>query len=566
MYIACVSCAIMWWAQFWSKAVENRRFKIRKPRGTRPKTGLPAFVLEQDNWNDYSFRTQYHLSYFSLNDSGSIEETLLGAVKILRHGQTAEDGLLLNADFDTLDEAFCSVGQSLDYYERINALGKKLKAEVLSALRDVVHSQALVAQFDHEEGWSTSLFRGHDDDGASFMRLARGLMTGEYTKTPDEDMSFSFAMPTWQSPVEFAFDAPKDDPWSSPILPERIAVLVGRNGSGKSTLLARLARVAFGTLDERAKAPLADLGQLEPAGVGFPRIITVAFSPFDSFKLPGSDSRNRRQVLKDLERGEGRFSFIGIRDVIGESTSRGTTSDRDSLEDEPLLGDRLGRTRLKSIEQLAAEFRLSLEKVHAKGRQHQLQKFANDLIAESALQDAHLLLQERSVDDARTAFLACSTGHKIALLIVTGLLANIEPYSLVLVDEPETHLHPPLLAALMHALRGILRESKAFAVVATHSPVVVQESLARHVRVVRREGNLTRVVPVTGETFGESIGLISAEVFGLQTDATDFHKILDRLVKRTPDLEELEQMFLDGAMSHQARAYVMSRLNNRSKS
>lgn len=113
----------------------------------------------------------------------------------------------------------------------------------------------------------------------------------------------------------------------------------------------------------------------------------------------------------------------------------------------------------------------------------------------------------------------------------------------------------------MHALRKILRKHEAFAIVATHSPVVVQESLASHVRVVRREGDMTTVLPVTGETFGESIGLISAEVFGLQTDTTDFHKVLDRLVKRYSDLEEIESLFLNGTMSHQARAYVMSRLS-----
>ncbi len=83
----------------------------------------------------------------------------------------------------------------------------------------------------------------------------------------------------------------------------------------------------------------------------------------------------------------------------------------------------------------------------------------------------------------------------------------------------------------MHALRKILREHEAFAIVATHSPVVVQESLARHVSIVRREGDMNAIVPLTGETFGESIGLISAEVFDLQTDTTDFHNILDRLIQ-----------------------------------
>jgi ABC-type cobalamin/Fe3+-siderophores transport system ATPase subunit len=163
-------------------------------------------------------------------------------------------------------------------------------------------------------------------------------------------------------------------------------------------------------------------------------------------------------------------------------------------------------------------------------------------------------------EDARKLFLTSSTGHKIVLLIITGLLANIEPCSLVLVDEPETHLHPPLLAGLMHALRNILSEHEAFAVVATHSPVVVQESLARHVGVVRREGDMNAIIPLTGETFGESIGLISAEVFGLQTDVTDFHNILDRLVAKYSDLETIEELFLNGAMSNQARAYVMGRL------
>ncbi|MBW6100166.1 ATP-binding protein [Escherichia coli] len=50
---------------------------------------------------------------------------------------------------------------------------------------------------------------------------------------------------------------------------------------------------------------------------------------------------------------------------------------------------------------------------------------------------------------------------------------------LVLFDEPETHLHPPLLAVLMSALRIVLNEVDAFAIVATHSPVVVQETLSK---------------------------------------------------------------------------------------
>ncbi len=188
---------------------------------------------------------------------------------------------------------------------------------------------------------------------------------------PHKSMRFSFELAGWLSKAEFNFGAPESAEWvfnSTQILPQRIAVLVGRNGSGKSTLLARLARVAFGTLEERSKIPLSDLGVLEPEGVGFPRIITVTFSPFDSFKLPGSDNRNRLQIIKDLERGEGRFSFIGLRDLVAEWTSTETAENHRALDEEPLLTDRLGETRLKSIDQLADEFIQSLKKIRSKGQ------------------------------------------------------------------------------------------------------------------------------------------------------------------------------------------------------
>ena len=112
----------------------------------------------------------------------------------------------------------------------------------------------------------------------------------------------------------------------------------------------------------------------------------------------------------------------------------------------------MGETRLKSIDQLADEFIQLLKKIRSKGRQQLLEEIAFDLFAESGF-DRPQLMSDSAFEGSRKLFLTYSTGHKIALLIVTGLLANMEPYSLVLVDEPETHLHPPLLAALMHALR-----------------------------------------------------------------------------------------------------------------
>lgn len=539
------------------------QFKIKKPGGHRPKAEPPFFILEQDNWDDFGFRTLYHLYYCQKDRAGKIDETMIGPVKILRRGQTDADGIKVQEDFDALSDEFYSLGQSLDYYERLNQLGSSLRSKVLKALRDVIHTPKLVDMFRDESGWSISLTRGQKDYGARFMELARSLITGDYTTLASTDVELSFSVEGWNDEVQFHFKAPRvpaGPRFQGGILPESIAVLVGRNGSGKSTLLARLARVAFGTPTERLESPLKELGELKPEGIGFPRIITISFSPFDSFRLPGTDPRDRRQVIKDLGRGEGRFIFIGLRDILAEAAASqpkaGVSSRRKGSAD-----DHLDRTQLKPIERLADEFQSALKKINSQDRKTLLEKVWNELFKEPSFGGLNWSdVVGSSIGEAKRFFLSCSTGHKIVLLTTSSMVASIEMRSLVLIDEPETHLHPPLLAAFMRSMRMVLREYEALAIVATHSPVVVQESLADHVRLVRREANTVSISPVRAETFGESIGQITSEVFGLQSDATDFHSVLDTLVERVRNLDEIEDLFMSGAMSQQARAYVMSLL------
>ena len=121
------------------------------------------------------------------------------------------------------------------------------------------------------------------------------------------------------------------------------------------------------------------------------------------------------------------------------------------------------------------------------------------------------------------------------------------------------HLHPPLIAALMHAFRIVLEEKDALAIVATHSPIVLQETLAQHVRIVRRNGQNFEVLTPGIETFGENIGVLTYDTFGLTAASTDFHKILDRLIVSFSDINEINELFTP-RLSGQALAYVMAGL------
>ncbi|WP_338444703.1 AAA family ATPase [Pseudomonas sp. LTR0] len=530
------------------------KFLIKKQNGAWPKEGLPAFVLEQDRWDDYGFRTQYHLSYVTLDESGHRIVDHIGPVKILRIGQADNGKAQVNSSFDELDDDFCSVGQSLDYYQRLGQLPRLKRKQALTGLRDIVFEPELEEIFRNEKGWATSLFRDEKDD--KYLKIAYGLVTGDYTELPGEELAFSVKFDNWLNGLDFEFINRRPYRRGRSILPGRIAVLVGANGSGKSTVLARIARLAFATIAERKE--MKSLGALKPPGIGFPRIVTISFSAFDSFLLPGSNTRNRRKILDEMASGTGRFAYIGLRDLTAEGSriARGAESESSPFGD----ADRLGATRLKSIEKIAEEFYLYLSRITDPTKITILKCLLKVLLAGSAFDEfLDRDLSELDKETVLSVFLKCSTGHKIAALVVTSLIAVTVPSSLVLFDEPETHLHPPLLAALMYAIRAIMENNNSFCIIASHSPVVVQETLGADVSVLKRDGDWAFAEGVSGETFGESIGLITSEVFGLNPEATDYHRILDDLVDRMDDQEDLEGLFLQGQMSHQARSYSMSR-------
>ena len=533
------------------------------------------FALQQDDWNDFSFQTLYHLYY----DTPGEEATLIGGVKILRRGQTKADDLQIQKPFDVLGDDFCSVGTSLDYYQRLNTLPAEVRTTIVQALRDVALHPELREAYSQEPGWRVSLFRDNSD-WKRYLDDAHGLYFNNFTALVDVQEPFSFLPGPGSSEIEFEFSAEHPNLFLVPHrrigpnrrevkLPHRVIVLVGRNGSGKSTLLSRIAHVAFASPDQRSTPRIRRLGRFTPEAIGFMRIITMSYSAFDSFTIPGDREDTLSQATRDIEKGEGRFVYCGLRDIIAEARhdidqakERGAkTSDQTMLR----IEDRRTSTRLKSIDTLADEFAVLFERIRAAGKQALFSSALEPLLHDPSFAElGGEGLDDALAEDARGMFLAWSTGHKIALHVVASLVAHTAPRTLVLFDEPEMHLHPPLAAALMHSVRLILEESNAVCIVATHSPVMLQETMARHVRIVQRVGEHLQVKPPRMETFGENIGILTYDTFGLTASSSDFHQALDLLVDGLGSVEEIDAIFSPG-LSGQARAYVLARLAAREK-
>jgi hypothetical protein len=331
------------------------------------------FALKQDNWNDFGFQTLYQLYY---NTPGE-DATLIGGVKILKKDQTDHDGLQITEPFDAMGTEFCSVGTSLDYYQRLNSLPSGTRARLVEALRDVAVNPGLREEFTAEPGWETSLFR-YNSDWRRFLDDAYALYSNNFAAFVDSQEALSFYPGAGSTPIELNFTVDHPSLLFAPrhrvgpgrtrvLLPERVIVLVGRNGSGKSTLLSRIAHVAFAAPEQRSSPAVRRLGQFTPEAIGFMRIITVSYSAFDSFTIPGDREDSLSQTARDIEKGEGRFVFCGLRDIVAEARhdidqAKGFQS---PMSDEMLrIEDRRTSTRLKSIDQLADEFAKLIARIH----------------------------------------------------------------------------------------------------------------------------------------------------------------------------------------------------------
>jgi predicted ATPase len=528
-----------------------------------------TFSLQQDNWNDFSFQTLYHLYYRRTENPEDIE--LIGPVKILKRGHTRVDGIQLRAPFEALGDAFCSVGVSLDYYKHLNEIDPAQRTYILDALRDVVAHPELQPQFNAEEGWTVSLFR--DTDSAEFLAEARAVLLDNYTDLAELTSNLRFDGAGWADPLALDFQAPEPE-WyfggyrrigpsrRRVLLPRRIIVLIGRNGSGKTTLLSRIARVAYASPADRARSETATIGAFDPPSIGFLKIVAVSYSAFDSFIVPGVFEGELRRLASDVQAGGGRYVFAGLRDIAAEASdvvnANETAPPADPNNPQRITSDRQQTTHLKTLDQMADEFVQLVDQIRSSNGDALFACAMEPILADPSFVD----LNSISIDDLlgadpKAAFLGWSTGHKIVLHVVASLVAHIVPRTLVLYDEPETHLHPPLIAALMKAIRIVLEERNAFAIVATHSPVVIQETLARHVRVVRRVGDSFRIHAPSGETFGENAGVLTYDAFGLTASAADYQEVLDLLIAQLPDIAAVEALFTPG-LSAQARAYVMA--------
>lgn len=526
------------------------RLFVQSGRQPSREAGEDVWILLENTWNDYSYRTLYNLYR-----QGPQGVRHFGAIKILRMGQREVQTTLPRGEIagGRLPEDCISKGSGLELYINLAELGDPVSRSVLENLRDIALHPKLAIPFADEPGLRVSLQRDEAEPDL-FYADARGVIDSGGPPPDLNRFSFGFAPGPGTEMIDFSFEPPARTNLFGEVGPSRrMMVFVGANGVGKTQLLARLARVAYTPPLERGS--VTDSGRFDGAPA-FPGIVTISYSAFDTFAPPALSGDSPEAVAEQLRAGTGRYAYCGTRDLAWTFLQ----------PKEP--------PKLLSTASQAELFAARVEQARTSDRFGLLARAVASIFAEDSFRRLVSPAQEGVLptpaarldaflgDDPAKAFLELSSGHMIAIHTLASLAATLKRRGLALIDEPETHLHPPLLAALMTGVRRVLDALGAYGIVATHSPVVAQEVPASQVRVVEYGAAGPLVRPVGVQTFGENTGTLTREIFGLHTGATDYRHVLDRLAQAYPNVEAIEDA-LGEPLSTQALAHVVAILARR---
>jgi predicted ATPase len=508
-------------------------FKIIKHKAYPPQTGNLTAYLCEDNWDDYYFKTTFSLLVFdehgNKHNFGNVKVGIVG----FESGWISER--LGDNTFSHFNESAFSLGQDEEYYKNIRSLlSEELGNQIFEKLNDIAYSsKSFDIAFD-EPVFKTSLLRS----------VSISVIHGQYSRiikgeAPLSEFDFSYKKEQAEKSAQIDLSF-KVTPGSLPS--SNIHVLIGRNGVGKTTLLNNIVKTV---IDD--SAPKEEVGvmlckqnawqETEIPKDYFSSISSVSFSAFDPFIPP--------QNRPDRSLGTCYF-YIGLKKNDDEETNE--------LKD-------INRLRSDFVNTLAVCFGLESKKKRWLKAIRTLESDDNfSLMNLTRLGDLERISEVKK--SAYNLVKLMSSGHIIVLLTITSLIETIEEKTLVLIDEPESHLHPPLLSAFTRALSDLLVDRNAVAIIATHSPVVLQEVPQNCVWKMERTRNEGVSFRPENETFGENVGVLTREVFGLEVTKSGFHGLLIESVNDGKSFDEIIEIY-NGQLGFEGQAILRALIANR---
>lgn len=467
-----------------------------------------TFYLVHEKWDDYGYNYLYEVHYTDNNNNFFF----LGETRIMSEEPLEE--ILKRNDYKCLDDNCVSLGLYSFYENLLELEDENVKKYLLESIKDCIYIRELYDKFKDKEGMNMSLLRNTYGYEEVYKEYSVLLKKGEYIQTPFN--------------LDMQLDSNNEQTIKINVIPDstpptNIHAIIGRNASGKTQLLEAIIKdyknnIFSNNHENTIKNNIYKNFKLckNEFNIIFEKIIYIPINLNEELKNIG-----KKIVIIDRYNIENDYLKQSLKKCLLQNSKRKLWVEAiKQLETDPLFKE------------------LDLTYIFDKNK------------------------SEESLNNIIKKYELASSGHKYIILSITKIVEIIDPKSLLLIDEPENHLHPPLLSSFIRALSYFLRKRNGFCILATHSPVVLQEIPKSCVYYLRRYGNEFSIETPDIETFAENVGTLTSEVFKLEFENSGFYSMLSDEVKNNNSYKEILAKY-NNKIGLEGRAILSVLLSNK---
>lgn len=404
-----------------------------------------------------------------------------------------------------LDSNYCSLGQDTSYYSIIKRILCEDAMSFLYAMRDAAVFSRISDDFENDLGFRHSLLRDNSADIA--LNFGRYVLAGF---DPDERVNFTYNTklayaPDFNFNIKFDFGRinQKDNF-------NRVIAIIGENGAGKTSLLSNLAK-SIANQQKDCFLPHYPM---------FTKVVAASYSIFDKFY--------------DIDARAFNFEYCGMHNNEGG---------------------------LMDLEQLKARHKRNAETINALNRGISLKKFLDNILPNDMLES--LFEKDRretkfKYDVYEDYYGKMSSGQTMLTNLIIDITANVRSNCLIMIDEPEVHLHPNAITQIINVVNLVCDRFSSCCIMATHSPLVIQSLLSRNVLIMERDIDGMPVIrQMRIESLGENLTTINEEIFSNGQRDKYYRQLIKKAVEGKDSMEEVLQELQNGDLPMSLTSYML---------
>jgi len=513
-----------------------------------PDIKMPAIIFTpiEDRWNDFAYRCRY--SYIVYKNG--VHHEITGTVFL---GFLNSDNRVNKNGRIEITESFCSANDLPDFFTLqggmeeyrffINEHGIKESNKLLLELNDLVAIKRIskvstwFSKAVKTEVFSLAFMRDSERFFAfhNAYSLLDGL-DGEELDRISNHLSLNYKLDCFST--DHNFDLKFD---LNSLLPKRINVLIGCNGLGKSRALSVIVQSLLKGDDN-----FSDHAYDRPM---ISRILAIETPGDTSDTFPAERVNKRikyrRLVLNRYSQSKSARGFGDLCVQLARSLESIGSKSRWQIFIESLS---FNNSFKDIVIPLSRHIETSSSHIIWSGEKNYVHLFDLRKGSEQAKLEIWNAVPEKAIPYRMIngeAF-PLSSGELAFLKFSTQACLFVENGTLVLLDEPETHLHPNFISEFIRLLNRLLEMTGSIAILATHSAYFVREMPRSQVLVFKKdiEVNGVNIQNPRLKTFGAEIGSISYFVFEDEISNVLVNELVNKLPEdidgKVKALKELE--------------------------